>query len=80
MQEELEVFLDDLPICVEKDRCIDMPEFFLWTLKLSETIEQVRVLPRSCRVLCSLFAPTPAAALLPWRSASAHMRARPDRH
>ena len=74
------MFLDDLPICVEKDRCIDMPEFFLWTLKLSETIEQVRVLPRSCCVLSSPRAATPAAAHLPWRSASAHVRARPDRH
>jgi hypothetical protein len=40
-QEELEVYLDNLPICVESDRCIDKPEFFLWTLKLAETIEQV---------------------------------------
>ena len=35
------MYLDNLPICVESDRCIDMPEFFLWTLKLAETIEQV---------------------------------------
>jgi len=41
LQEELEVFFDDLPVCVEKDRCLDMPEFFLWTLKLAEVIEQV---------------------------------------
>ena len=34
------MFLDDLPICVEKDRCLDMPEFFLWSLKLAEVIEQ----------------------------------------
>jgi len=37
-------------VCVEKDRCIDMPEFFLWTLKLAETIEQVSNV--SC---CQLF-------------------------
>lgn len=35
------MYLDDLPVCVEKDRCLDMPEFFLWALKLAETIEQV---------------------------------------
>ncbi len=50
------MFLDDLPICVEKDRCIDMPEFFLWTLKLAETVEQV--CPHAALSVCTV--PSPA--------------------
>jgi len=53
------VFLDDLPICVERDRCIDMPEFFLWTLKLAETIEQV--CPHAAPSVCTV--PSPG---IPW--------------
>ena len=51
--EELQVYLDDLPVCVEKDRCLDQPEFYLWALKLAETIEQV-VLP-ICTQACVCF-------------------------
>jgi hypothetical protein len=67
LQEELEVYLDDLPVCVEKDRCLDEPEFFLWALKLAETIEQVLCIG------CSLGAGVWLGVLGPLRS-SAHVR------
>mmetsp|Transcript_19213 Transcript_19213/g.40400 ORF Transcript_19213/g.40400 Transcript_19213/m.40400 type:complete len:254 (-) Transcript_19213:129-890(-) len=38
-EKELAAYLDDLPICVEGDRALDMPEFVLWTVKLGERIE-----------------------------------------
>lgn len=38
-EEELGVYLDDLPLCLEKDRSLDMPEFVLWVLKLGEKID-----------------------------------------
>lgn len=39
-EEELGLYLDDLAICIEKDRVLDMAEFTLWVLKLSEKIEK----------------------------------------
>jgi len=39
-EDELGLYLDDLSICLEKDRSLDLAEFTLWVLKLSETIEQ----------------------------------------
>eukprot|EP00961_Rhodomonas_salina_P057738 775987-Rhodomonas_salina.5 len=38
-KQELGVYLDDLPLCLEKDRSLDMPEFVLWVLKLGEKID-----------------------------------------
>mmetsp|Transcript_18447 Transcript_18447/g.45294 ORF Transcript_18447/g.45294 Transcript_18447/m.45294 type:complete len:264 (+) Transcript_18447:124-915(+) len=39
-EDDIEHYLDALPICLEKDRALDLPEFMLWVKKLSEKIAQ----------------------------------------
>mmetsp|Transcript_30076 Transcript_30076/g.58764 ORF Transcript_30076/g.58764 Transcript_30076/m.58764 type:complete len:265 (+) Transcript_30076:18-812(+) len=37
-EEELEDFLDQQPICLERDGSLDLPEFILWVKKLSDQL------------------------------------------
>uniref|UniRef100_A0A7S4PID0 EF-hand domain-containing protein n=1 Tax=Guillardia theta TaxID=55529 RepID=A0A7S4PID0_GUITH len=38
-EEEMNAFMDDLPVCLENDRSIDFVEFLVWILKLGEKID-----------------------------------------